>query len=328
MSRFCLLAVSFLACSVCVTGCGPDCPDVNRIDWSVTPPGLVQMLFSVECDDEPVTSIVSSDLVLTEGGEEVSRTEAAWIVEGVSAALETYTLLLMDVSDSIINEGTLEVAQEVAASFAEGLVDQGQRVSVAVFDGDPAIRTVLDFSTDPGALRSAIEGIGADDQLDPSTNLNGAVLQGLDILDGVVVPSVEAQLVSVASLVVFTDGTDRAGRETHQAAVSAVNSSPHDVFLVGLVGEQPEAIEELTDLAPSGFFRAGDADALTQSFAELSASLIAEVNKYYRLSYCSPLRAPRTTLKLEVVMEDGKDTISVTYPTKDFGPDCELPGAR
>ncbi len=306
------------------SGCSGGCPDVKPLDSSVEPPGLVQILFSVECAQEPVTSIESADVRLAEGGVDVSAAESDWRLDPVTAALETYTLLLMDVSDSIIDQGTLESALEVATSFAATLVDQGQQVSVAVFDGDPEIRTVVGFTTNMRELEDGIAGIGPDDQLDGSTNLNGAVLAGLAVLDAVVRPSVEAELVSVANMVVFTDGVDRAGRETHTKAVNTINKSDHDVFVVALTSSDADA-GELEELGDDGFFRAEDVAQLTETFDDLISRLIAEVSKYYRLSYCSPLRSPQTTLKLTVTWEESTDSVSVTYKTKDFGPGCSLP---
>lgn len=325
MLRRCCVPLLFLG--LLGTGCSGGCPDVTLLDSSVDPPGLVQMLFSVECAGEPVTSVESADVTLAEGGATVSSAESDWRLDPVTAALETYTLLLMDVSDSIIDQGTLETAQEVATDFASTLVDRGQQVSVAIFDGDTEIRTIVDFTSDLQSLEDGIAGIGPEDQLDGSTNLNGAVLAGIDLLDAVVNPSVEAELVSVANMVVFTDGLDRAGRETHSKAVNAVTAADHEVFVVALIGSEVEA-EELEEIGEDGFFRADDVAQLTETFDLLISRLVAEVNKYYRVSYCSPLRSPRTKLKLTVNWEESMDSVSVSYPTKDFGPGCALPAEQ
>jgi hypothetical protein len=310
--------------SLLSAGCAGPCPELKRLDANAEAPGLVQMVFSVRCEGDPVTEVTASDLTLTEGGEEVSRSEADWKIERFSAVLETYSLLLIDVSDSIVADGTLEVAQETARTFTETVVAEGQLVSVAIFDGASDVRTIIDFTADVALLQAAIDGINAEDQSDPaSTNLNGAVLQGLEVLDDVVAADVEAELESVGSLVVFTDGVDTAARETDGKARNKVNASDHNVFVVGLVGE--DAIDELSDIGKSGFFRASDSDALAETFGDLTDSLVAEVNKFYRLSYCSPLRSPRTTLKVEVSWDDKKSSLTFQYPTREFGQGCQLP---
>jgi len=296
---------------------------VTTLDATSAAPALVQILFSAQCSDEPISGLSSSDVAVFEGGEEVSRAESDWSLDRQSAALETYTLLLIDISKSIIESGTLEVAQEVAATFAETLLEQNQSVAVAVFDGHAEIRTVVGFSSDLDELTTGIQGISEEDQLDEATNLNGAMRLGLEMLDTQVAADVEGELISVGNLVVFTDGLDSAGRVSDSNARGAVAATDHQVFVVGLVGE--EEVSELSALAPDGFFQADDEGALLAAFEDLAQQLLAEVNKYYRFSYCSPLRSPRTTLRLEITWEEKTSSVRFSYPTKDFGAGCELP---
>jgi len=314
--------VQLLFLTILVSGCNP-CPKVKTLDATASSPALVQILFSAQCYDEPVTGLSSSDITLFEGGEEVSGSESDWSLDRQSAGLETYTLLLIDISKSIIESGTLEVAQSVAVTFSETLLAQNQSVAVAVFDGHTEIRTIVGFSNDLDELTEGIEGISEQDQLDEATNLNGALRLGLEALDTQVAADVEGELISVGNLVVFTDGLDSAGRVSDASARSAVSSTAHQVFVVGLVGQ--EDVSELSALAPDGFFQADDEGALLAAFEELADQLVAEVNKFYRLSYCSPLRNPRTTLRLEVTWEEKTSSVRFSYPTKDFGAGCELP---
>jgi hypothetical protein len=284
---------------------------------------LVQILFSAQCSGEPISGLTATNISVFEGGEQVSESESDWSLDRQSAALETYTLLLIDVSKSIIESETLAVAQSVALIFAGTLLEQNQSVAVAVFDGHEDIRTVVDFSSDLAELTVGIEGISEDDQLDESTNLNGALRQGLDLLDEQVAADVEGALISVGNLVVFTDGLDSAGRVSDSSARGAVAGTDHQVFVVGLVGD--EDVSALEALAPDGFFQASDEDALLAAFADLADRLVDEVNKYYRFSYCSPLRNPRTTLRLEVTWEEKTNAVRFSYPTRDFGAGCQLP---
>jgi hypothetical protein len=308
-----------------LAGCENSCPYVKKLDSSAEAPGLAQVLFSVQCTGEPVTDLAEADVTVREDGEEASRSESAWVLQDVTADLDVFTLLLVDVSASVVTEGTLETARGVATDFARGLTEQDIAVSVAVFDGDPEIRTVVDFTKDADALATGIEGIDETDQRDPSTNLNGAILLALEQLDEVVVPDVEAELESVANLVTFTDGVDRAQRATDNAALNAVNGSEHDVFLVALTGEA-EAADELRKLGPDGFFLAEEPSELITAFEALTSSLVAETDKFYTVSYCSPLRAGRHTLEVEVALEEGSGTVSFSYNAAEFGPGCTVPG--
>ena len=311
-----------LSSAIFLLACSP-CPQVTTLDSTADSPALVQILFSAQCSGEPISNLRTDDLKVFEGGEEVSASESDWSLERQSASLETYTLLLIDISKSIIESDTLEVAQSVALTFVDTLLEQNQSVAVAVFDGHEDIRTVVNFSTDLAELTVGIESISEDAQLDESTNLNGALRQGLELLDEQVAADVEGELMSVANLVVFTDGLDSAGRVTDSSARGAVAATDHQVFVVGLVDD--EDVSALEALAPDGFFQASDEGALLSAFGDLAQSLLAEVNKYYRFSYCSPLRNPRTTLRLEVTWEERTSSVRFSYPTKDFGAGCALP---
>ncbi len=320
-----LLLLPLLLLVVPLTGCENGCPYVKKLDSSAEAPGLAQILFSVQCRGEPVTDLGEADVTVREDGDEASRSESSWVLRDVTAQLDVFSLLLVDVSASVVTEGTLETAREVATDFARSLTEQGISVSVAVFDGDPEIRTVVDFTTNADTLADGIAGIDEDDQRDPSTNLNGAILLALEQLDAVVVPDVEAELESVANLVTFTDGVDRAQRATDNAALNAVNGTEHDVFLVALTGEAEEA-DQLRKLGPDGFFQATQPSELLEAFDELTASLVAETDKYYTVAYCSPLRAGRHTLEVEVALEEGSGTVSFAYSAAEFGPGCDLGG--
>lgn len=307
---------------VAASGCAETCPSIEKIDANTTDDALVQVVFGARCDGAPLTDLQTENLSLTEDGEEVSGTESPWALEPVRSVLETYTLLLIDVSDSILAEGTLESARAAASTFALGLATAGDQIKVGLFDGAAELRTAVDWTNDAAILEEGIAAIGPEDQLDGSTNLNGAVIQGLAELDTLVEPDVESELLSVANLVVFTDGVDRSRRESDSAARDVVEGSDHGVYVVGLTGEAAVA-EELSALAKDGYFEAGAPEALEGAFEELRATLVAETNRFYRLSYCSPLRGPRATLKLTVTVDEEQDSIRFSYPTKDFGADCD-----
>lgn len=318
-----LLLLSIALLMPLIAACEDGCPYANKLDATSSDPALIEILFSVQCGGEPVTEITSSDVSLTEDGDAVSASESDWVVQPVTSVLDTYTLLLLDISDAVGDEGSLAAAQAAAVDFVEAVVEQGQLVSVAIFDGDPSVRTVVGFTTDLQELTEGIDGIGPDDRRDTSTNLNGSIMAALETLDEEVGADEEDTLTSVGRLAVFADGTDAAQRESDSAAKSAVDGSDHEVFVVGLVNDD-DAVE-LEKLAKTGFFQADDRDALGDAFGEMTERLIAESNKFYRLSYCSPLRSPRTTLKVEVAWDDGQDTIEFTYDTDGFGPGCALP---
>jgi hypothetical protein len=318
MRLLCLLIVLPL-----LAACEPSCPNVQLLDSAASDPALVEMLFSVTCEDSPVTTVTAADLTLIENSETVSSSESPWVVHRASAVLDTFTLVLIDVSDVVSVEDDLISLKVETVDFVEAALEQGQQVSVAIFDGDPEIRTLVAFSTDLQELTDGINDITDADRRDPSTNLNGAIILGLSELDQTLGDDTDDELRGVANLVVVTDGTDSAQREDDATAQAAVNDSNHEVFVLGVVDE--EAATELELLAKDGLFRTSGYDDIVSSFRDLTDTLIAEVGKYYRLSYCSPLRSPSTWLEMQVNHGDGAHSVSFNYETSGFGPGCSLP---
>lgn len=316
-------SLSLLLLLPLLAACEPSCPNVQLLDSASSSPALVEMLFSVTCDGLPVTTITAADLTLIEDGETVSQDETPWVVHRAAAVLDTYTLLMIDVSDVVSDEDHLAGLTEVTIDFVEAAMEQGQQVSLVIFDGDSEIRTLVAFSEDLQEVSDAINEISDADRRDPSTNLNGAITQALAELDIVLGTDTDAELGGIANLVIVTDGTDSAQRTDDAAAQAAVNDSKHEVFVVGVVDE--EAAVDLELLAKNGFFRTSGYDDVVSAFQRLTDALIAEVGKFYRLSYCSPLRNPSTALEMQVNHGDGSHSVSFSYETGGFGPGCSLP---
>ena len=73
---------------------------------------------------------------------------------------------------------------------------------------------------------------------DPSTNLHGAVAKGLETLKSELAHAEHP--LRFGTLVVFTDGTDHAGRVSRDDMMKAVNESEYDIFAIGLGAEISE----------------------------------------------------------------------------------------
>ena len=86
---------------------------------------------------------------------------------------------------------------------------------------------------------------------DPSTNLNGAVVKALDELDNSLGKA--TQPLKFGTLVVFTDGTDRANRVSADDMRQHVSEKPFDVFAIGLGAEIKE--QQLRQIGKSGTWR-------------------------------------------------------------------------
>jgi len=156
---------------------------------------------------------------------------------------------------------------------------------------------------------------------DPSRNLHGAVLAGLQKLEMALAQS--GKVGRVGTLVIYSAGPDVAGRATSDKAHDAVWESSYDVIGIG-VGEQADALEHI---ARSGLHRAQAESTLPIAFEEAATEAIEELEKHYLVSYCSPARAGTRRLRLEVTFtnkegEEHHGDFEHDFDAKGFGPGC------
>jgi hypothetical protein len=146
---------------------------------------------------------------------------------------------------------------------------------------------------------------------DPSTNLNGAIVKALAELETAL--SHAEHPMRFGTLVVFSDGSDRAARVSKEDMDKAIERSKYDIFAIGLGAEMKES--ELERVGKTGTARADDKQAVVKAFDTIAARIEATTKSYYLLSYCSPARAGKHKLRIEarVKNSDGKSERTGTF---------------
>jgi hypothetical protein len=155
------------------------------------------------------------------------------------------------------------------------------------------------------------------DTVDPSTNLNGAFVRGLSLLD--LEEATTTDRTFGGTLAIFTDGTDQAGRVSNDAAIAAVEASDHSVYSVGLGGEA--STEHLSNVGKSGAILAGDVGELSSAFEDLADSIRAQTAGFYVIAYCSPKRAGRHTLEIRLTGTGAR--AGVEFDANGFDSGCD-----
>jgi hypothetical protein len=228
------------------------------------------------------------------------------------------TLLLVDMSASVTESD--QVAQIVqAASDFSTQIESHQKVAVYAFDGSKEIHEIAPFSESGEKAAAALHKLAEFHTKDPSTNLNGAVIQGLDKLD----ESLDRATVPLrfGTLVVFTDGTDRAARVSLQEMVDAIDAAQYEVYAIGVGNEIDDAT--LARIGRSGYIRVNDSAAIKKAFAEIGDRILAYTRRYYLLSYCSPARAGKHTVTVEAHAKDSSGQLTYEFDAKGFEPGCD-----
>ncbi|MBN2108059.1 MAG: VWA domain-containing protein, partial [Deltaproteobacteria bacterium] len=242
-------------------------------------PSNIYLFFTVEDGNgKPVTGLQNKDFEIYEDDIPISQLEGSQTIFPNPSVYTMATVLLLDMSGSLLNADPSIFAslKDSAAAFLDNVAgEQGQEVAIYYFDGQAQIHKLAEFSNDIASLKATIqsltaEGIKAAAGWDPSTNLNGAVQQGLAALDAARTATGTDKLF-IGTLVTFTDGTDQAHLVSDEAAVASVTAATHYSFTIGLGGEIDES--HLKNLGRSGFAFAGDAEELNAAFNEIADTI-------------------------------------------------------
>jgi len=292
--------------------------DFTLILSHVEKPSNIYLFFSVQDGrGKPVDGLTVADFALFEDDLPVSQPESTLSILPNPWLYTMSTVLLLDMSGSILDDDALNPLKAAAKEFLSQVAGpEGQEVAIYLFDGREAIRKQNDFTKDIAALQSAIDDITGEDS--ESTNLNGAVQQGLAVLDS---RREEIPMVALFSgtLVTLTDGTDRAHYVTDTAAEESVANSRHYAFTLGLGKEIDEG--HLQKLGKSGFAWADNVSQFKDAFAQISATILSESGKRYILGYCSPSR--QGVHKLTIRIKNKPGAFSFAFNAEGFTGDCD-----
>jgi hypothetical protein len=294
-------------------GCGLK---LQLVDHSVKKPSNVAVYFTVEThNNDPVANLTPQDFVIYEDRQPVSALESKQTILQPEVAAIHYTLLLVDMSGSVVDSGDMPKLIQAASSFADR-VGPYQKVAVFSFDGSPHLTQVVGFG---GNVRGGIASLATRRPRDPSTNLNGAVIEGLRVLSH----EMEHGPVPLrfGTLVVFTDGTDRAHRASADDVDRALEGSGIESYVIG-AGQEVDR-SQLSRIGRQGTFASQNPADVQKGFDEIAARIEAASRRYYLLSYCSPSRAGEHEVEIEAKGAGSSGRLAYRFNAEGFGPDCD-----
>ena len=287
-------------------------------------PSNVAVYFKVRAQGgDPVPGLTADKFRIYEDGQLVSQYESKQTILNPEVAAVHYTLLLVDMSGSVTESGTTPDLVAAVSAFTDR-VEKQQKVAIYAFDGSPDLYPVVAFTDQPGSAKAGAQQLSSFKPKDPSTNLNGAVVKALDELDNSLGKA--KQPLKFGTLVVFTDGTDRANRVSEADMRQHIREKPFDVFAIGLGAEikQPQ----LEEVGKSGTALATDKNAIVKAFDDVGAKVDARTKSYYLLSYCSPARAGKHEVRIEAAIKDegGQEktgSLKSEFDATGFAPGCD-----
>jgi len=289
---------------------------VQLVDHSVHRPSNVAVYFSVETrNGQPVANLTPQDFTIYEDKQPVSILESKQTILNPEVAAIHYTLLLVDLSGSVVDSGQMPALIEAASTFGDR-VGPYQKVAVYTFDGSPHLTPVVQFG---GNVRSGVAALGTRRPRDPSTNLNGAVIEGVRVLNQQMEHA--PMPLRFGTLVVFTDGTDRAHRASPEDVTRALDGAGFETYVIG-AGQEVDS-GQLSRIGRSGTFTSQNKADVQKGFDDISARIEANSKKFYLLSYCSPSRAGDHEVEIEAHGAGSSGRLGYRFSANGFGPNCD-----
>ena len=324
-SRFVLFVVATLlaALSLACGGGGFGGLNVKLINSAHKKPNNVWVFFTVMDGKEPVGSLTADDFTIKEDGEVVSKFESKQLIQNPEVAAVMYTMLLVDMSGSITESGQADALVDAAKAFAER-VGKTQKVGVYAFDGEEKIHSVVPFTEAQGSVQGGLEGLRKYKPKDPSTNLHGAVVEGVKTLK--VELDKDKRPLKFGTLVVFSDGTDRAARVTRDQMKDELGKDEYEdyqMFAIGVGAEIEKA--NLGDIGRDGTELAQDQTKVKDVFDKVATKIEQQTKRFYLLSYCTPARKGEHEVTVDATRPNPKSSGSLytKFNADGFGPPPE-----
>jgi len=287
---------------------------------SVQKPSNVAVYFSVEDNKgNPIPDLKADAFKIYEDGQLISPFESKQTILNPEVSVIHFVLILLDLSASITDSGALPTVIEAAQTFTDKM-GKKKKVAIYGFDGGKKLIPIIrNFTSSASYVKSGLRRLRNRKAKDPSTNLHGAVIEASRLLEKRMERSKKP--LRFGSLIVFTDGTDRAHRVTYKEMRDVVRDARINIFAIGIGPEISES--KLAGIGRTGFVKASKQAKMGSAFNRIADYISASSKKYYILSYCSPSRAG--VHKLEVVLTKKGITgkTKFKFDAAGFGPKCD-----
>lgn len=258
---------------------------LEKINFEATLPSIISVMFqATDQFDGAVAGLQTSDFLLLEDDEPVSSAETSLaIVPREQLPFSLLTVIMIDVSSSISPADLDQIKDAVLRLLtdAEGQSSLLPQQEIALYTFNDTVTLLSDFSNNIDNLIATIENIRPAVAITP-TDFFGAIIAGANRIEN----TFDLTQISQGNLIVITDGTDTAARNTFNDALDAVNGK--SVYTLGVGNEI--SVEILQEFGTSGTFALRNFEQLSSTLAAINQQVIDTANSFYFLRYASPKR--------------------------------------
>jgi hypothetical protein len=310
------LMMALVLLAIVVAGCGGTL-QVSKLGASAQRPANVALYLSVKDKlGQPVGGLALANFRVYEDKKLISETKGKRALLDTGIASSRSSLLLVDLSGPMVDSEDLPELAKAVGQFVDK-VGASQSVAVSVFDGGDEVAPLFGF----GAKMETAKIVDAVRKFRPrsrTTNLNGAVFQGLGALKEQLAQATTTE--TGASLVVFTDRGDLAHSVNPSVLEQALKDAPVDVYVVA-TGEKVSR-PEIAAIGHSGIFISNDPKAFKKGFEQVTAKLTTAGDGRYIFSYCTPKRRGDHKLRLEVAVPGDTGELVYEFSADSFKAGC------
>ena len=331
-SFFTLLLIGTLLTLACKKkGGGSNDIDIELIEATTEFPAKVRLFFQVDMgEDQSFGTLNESNFQIYENNLQISDLESQAKIQNEVGSYLFSSIVLLDLSGSVLNgdalprvkDATINYIQEVMPNTNEAKFGS-KEMAVYWFDGEENIHLLAPFSIDKFALIDSVRAITSAISNDNSTNLNGAIIQGISELEARITDrNQDPRLSTAGTLLLFSDGADQAGRATMEDAIIATESltNQYSLFTIGLGSDIDESFLRL--VGKQGYEFAFNSFDLNQVFLEMGRKVTKTMDSYIVLEYCSPKRSGDHNIELRVISENRVGKINTELNAMGFTGGC------
>jgi len=303
---------------------------VEPVAVSTQKPGNVALYVSVSKHGNGVIGLKEEDFKVYENGAPLDNEQIKLRLLSTNASTSRHATVLVDMSKPLKREERKSLADALRPFIAR--LRQREPVSLYAFDGAEKAHLVQEYPqqethAEADDKDTSMERLLSFSRKDASTSLYSAVIDGAEQLSASL--AAEGRPVENGTLVVVALNPDTAGRVEESKLRDFVDESPHHIFLM-TVGTAASSAD-ISFIGKTGGTRAGSAMTMSAPLNDVANAVDDELFRNYLVSYCSPGRAGKRDLKLEVTSRDSQGKASVgsystVFDAEGFGAGCD-PGA-
>ena len=314
-----LFAMALAAGAVSACG-GSGSLKVTKIAAATQKTGNIALFLDVRDKGRPVANLEEKDFRVFEDGKLVPAKKAKRALLEPDVLSVHFTYVLVDLSGPIADSEYLSELAATVGKFSQNLAEN-HTIAVSAFDGNDEVAPFLGFGAGPEQLKKLADGLAKFRPRNRSSNLYGAVYQGLSTLEEQMNNSPLPD--KAASLIVFTDRTDLSHTVGVEQLREKVKNTPAQVYIIG-AGEKISR-PDLTALGKTGLYLSNEPRDFKKGFDEIGQKLITVAEGRYVLSFCSTKKKGSHKLEVEVVAPNDSGKVTHKFNASGFRPNSCTP---